>query len=87
MCNKECSGCPFDFFSEESELVQNYGCLPTPHEIMNMRVQHGKTWACHSQPEKPCKGAVQWLQKEGLPYRVVDSELLTESSDWGLYAA
>jgi hypothetical protein len=85
MCNKQCSGCPFNFFSEESETIQNYGCLPTPHDIMRMRVVHGKTWACHSEPTKPCVGAIEWLQSEGLPYKVEDGELMTEDSDWHLF--
>ena len=78
------SACPFSF-TEQSEYVQNLGCLPSPYEIRNMRVIHGKSWACHSEPTKPCVGAIRWLKEEGLPYNVIDSELLTEKSPWHLY--
>lgn len=39
--------CPFSF-NEASEYGQETGCLPTPMEIINLRVKHGKTWACHN---------------------------------------
>lgn len=84
---EECStvgACPFAF-TDKSEQAQNYGCLPTPHEIMNMRTVHGKTWACHSNPEKPCLGALRYLKKRNLPFKVLDKELLTEDSDWQKY--
>lgn len=86
-CPKSCSSfgsCPFAF-SEESEIVQNYGCLPSPIQIVNMRVKHGKTWACHTEPTKPCLGALKHLKNEGLPHKVVDLNLITEQSDWHLY--
>jgi hypothetical protein len=88
MCNiKECEQvfCPFAC-TGESEKIQNYGCLPTPQDIVYMRVQHGKTWACHSEPTKACAGAIAQLKSKGLPYTVIDKQLLTESSQWHLYA-
>ncbi len=86
MCTKNCqkTTCPFAY-TEESEVIQNYGCLPTPHQILTMRVEHGKTWACHSEPDKPCAGALRTLQERGLPYKVIDAQLVTEEHDWSLY--
>lgn len=86
-CTKACSvtSCPFAY-TDESEQIQSYGCLPTPREIRIMRVDHGKTWACHSNPRKPCLGALLDLQKNGLPHKVIDCELLTENHPWHLYA-
>lgn len=78
------STCPFAW-TEHSEMAQNYGCLPTRTDIVNMRVVHGKTWACHDEPTKPCVGAIQHLKESGLPYKVIDTSLLTEKSSWGLY--
>lgn len=86
MCDKDCksSTCPFAF-TDESEQIQNYGCLPTPNEIRNMRTKHGKTWACHSDTSKPCVGGVADLKENGLPYHVIDKNLLTEESNWHLF--
>ncbi len=78
--------CPFAF-TDESEKVQNYGCLPTPREIIDMRIYHGKTWACHSDPTKPCVGAIRALQEAGLPHRVVDPVLVTDRDDWRPFRA
>lgn len=77
-------GCPFSF-TEESEIIQNYGCLPTPMEIVEMRQDYGKTWACHSEPNKPCLGALRWQKNKGLDYKVIDTRLVTEHDDWGVY--
>jgi hypothetical protein len=51
-----------------------------------MRVEHGKTWACHEHNTRPCAGAIQYLKKNQLPYLVVDQALVTENSDWSIYA-
>jgi hypothetical protein len=86
MCTKQCStvgGCPFSF-TDESEQIQNYGCLPTPLEIVHMRQAHGKTWACHSDNTKPCLGALKFQRSLGVDSTVVDSNLVTEDSNWGL---
>jgi hypothetical protein len=80
----ESSACPFAF-SDLSEQVQNYGCLPTPSEIVTMRVSHGKTWACHEAPDKPCAGAIKRLKSQGLPYAVIDPKLITDKDNWTLY--
>lgn len=76
--------CPFAW-TEASERVQNYGCLPEPWEIRNMRVHHGKTWACHSDPDNPCIGAIRFLKERGEPYKVIDTKLITEQDEWGQY--
>lgn len=83
---KECarSSCPFAHTTQSDE-VQNFGCLPTPYEIIDMRVNHGKTWACHSNPKKPCLGGLRHLRDHGLPYRVLDPNLVSEQDPWELY--
>jgi hypothetical protein len=83
----ECSttgACPFSF-SELSEQAQNYGCLPSPHQILRMRTVFQKTWACHSNTEKPCLGAMNFLREKGLPFQVVDSVLVKEEDDWSSF--
>jgi len=85
-CTKECSmtSCPFAY-TDESEMAQNYGCLPSGFEIINMRVKHGKTWACHSDDTKPCIGGIQALKEKGLEYKVIDMKLVTLKDDWSKY--
>lgn len=43
---KMCDTCPFNF-TDKSEQVQNYGCLPSPMEILNDMKVMNKNWACH----------------------------------------
>lgn len=85
---EECStegACPFSF-TAESEYIQNMGCLPTPMQIVAMRQYEGRTWACHSNPTKPCLGAIKFQQEHGLDASVTgEHALVTEDSPWHLY--
>ena len=56
-----CECCPFAF-TDASEEVQNYGCLPTPFEIIEMKRETGHNWSCHSNEKKICKGFVEHVK-------------------------
>lgn len=75
--------CPFAF-NEVSEVAQSYGCLPTPFEIIVMKVKYNKTWACHDNSDKPCLGAIRMLKNNKIDYKQ-EGELITLDSDWGQY--
>jgi hypothetical protein len=62
--SKSCPGCPFDFCSEDSERAQNYGCLPSPYEILTDMKKTGKNWACHDNPKKICRGLASFIKDE-----------------------
>lgn len=51
-----CKSCPFNHYSEESQQVQNYGCLPTHIDILKIKDETGNNWACHSNNKKVCGG-------------------------------
>lgn len=88
MCTKECSldSCPFAF-TEESEKIQNYRCLPSPAEILTMKIIHNKTWACHSNPNKPCLGGLLRLKELGLDYKFNKKDLITENDDYSKFTS
>lgn len=79
--NNQTSSCPFAF-NEVSEAAQGYGCLPSPFEIIKLRTELGKTWACHDEPSVPCTGAIKYLKEHNLPYKVLDKNLITERDNW-----
>lgn len=84
MCSKNCNTegcCPFAF-NEESEKAQNYGCLPSAWDIIHMRKVHGKTWACHEDTTKPCKGALLYMKEKGIACRIIDTDLVTLDDHW-----
>lgn len=75
----ECKTCPFAF-SDESENVQNLGCLPTPQEILRIKRDTGKNWACHDNESRPCAGYVRAARKLGIDYR--SGGVMTYSEWW-----
>ena len=81
----ECSttgSCPFAF-SDESEKVQNYGCIPTRGEIISMKIDFDKSWACHDNPSKPCLGALKALSYSNVDNKV--NSLISIDDDWSLF--
>lgn len=61
-----CYACPFAF-TAESEQAQNYGCLPTLYEAMELQ-RSGINWCCHEDETKPCAGQVVFCHEENIPY-------------------
>jgi hypothetical protein len=59
-----CSGCPFDFGKEETEMAYNLGCLPGISKIDALCEQSDTAWACHSEPNKVCLGHARRRNKE-----------------------
>jgi len=57
-----CETCPFAF-SEASEMVQNYGCLPEPADIIRMKRESGHNWSCHYNGKKKCQGFVDFVKE------------------------
>jgi hypothetical protein len=62
-----CPACPFAM-TEQSESIQNLGCLPTPYEAMQIMRGEGKNWCCHEDETKPCAGQVSYCREEGISY-------------------
>ena len=64
-CNT-CNGCPC-VFTDESEKIQNYGCLPDHNDLVKKYLNNEGIWACHSNPKKPCGGLIQILKSNSIP--------------------
>ena len=69
-----CTTCPFAF-TEESEIAQNYGCLPTAGDIVKMKVNTGNNWACHG-ADTVCRGFIEYVRDERLPLDLTTGELV-----------
>lgn len=72
MC-KECKLCPFAF-TDASEEAQNFGCLPSPYDIIQMKRETGHNWGCHSVEGRVCAGFVNFISEERTPrYTDIDT--------------
>ena len=78
-----CNTCPFAL-TEESEYVQNLGCLPTPFDIVQMKIKSGHNWGCHFNEEKICSGFSEYI-KETKPELDVNSGGLISYKKWYSY--
>lgn len=86
MCKKECSACPFNFFSEESMQVQNYGCLPEPSHVIDMYKEHDAVWGCHETSEeegnlKACVGFLKYAKRNGIKVEP-KGKIIVDYSQW-----
>lgn len=58
-----CMSCPYSS-NEETEIIHNYGCLPTPKDIMELKVTTGHNWSCHNDETKVCSGFATDLKQK-----------------------
>lgn len=63
---KSCLTCPFAY-TDESERVQNYGCIPSASDIVKEMASTNKNWACHDD-NKICRGAANHHKEHNLPF-------------------
>lgn len=65
-----CEACPFSC-SEEAEKGMNFGCLPAPYDIIEIKKNTDKNWACHEHPKEdvPCAGWAAYAKEHGLDYK------------------
>lgn len=81
-CNHKSPDCCCPFAETvASEYVQGLGCLPSGFDIIVMARDHGRTWACHGDPDKPCVGALRELKRRGIEHKPT-RPYLTEADDW-----
>ena len=54
---RPCVACPFrDGETEEATLGQNYGCLPSRFDMVEMFDENGTAMSCHENDKKVCCG-------------------------------
>ncbi|WP_216833402.1 hypothetical protein [Bacillus velezensis] len=71
-----CISCPFSH-SEEAEMAQNYGCLPTPQQIVEMKEKSGHNWACHSDETILCGGFAKYIKRNRPDLNINEGQLIS----------
>jgi hypothetical protein len=77
-CKTVCNGCPFTY-TDESEMISNYGCLPDAHQILEMYLDNKGLWKCHSK-DRPCGGLIAMLKENNVPMDKNNELLITEEN-------
>lgn len=75
-----CVTCPFSY-NDDADQAQNYGCLPTRYDIIEMKEKSGHNWACHSDETVLCGGFARHLVEERLDLDVKVGGLISYE-DW-----
>jgi hypothetical protein len=71
---KPCNGCPFnDGTTDEATRAQNYGCLPTAHEMVKHFDEHTRSIGCHGASGRLCRGLLG-VRPEAIDKPVKDYE-------------
>lgn len=71
-----CMSCPFSH-SDEAEMAQNYGCLPTPKQIIEMKEKSGHNWACHSDETVLCGGFAKYIKRNRPDLNINKGQLIS----------
>lgn len=71
-----CMSCPFAH-SDEAEMAQNYGCLPTPQQIVEMKEKSGHNWACHSDETVLCGGFAKYIKRNRPDLNINEGQLIS----------
>lgn len=75
-----CNGCPCTY-TDESEQISNYGCLPDFNKLIEFYLEGRGIWKCHSK-NKPCGGLIQVLKLNNIPMDKNNELLITEDNPW-----
>lgn len=75
-----CVTCPFSY-NDEANQAQNYGCLPTRYDIIEMKKKSGHNWACHYDETILCGGFARYLIDERSDLDVKEGGLISYD-DW-----
>jgi hypothetical protein len=73
-----CNGCPCTY-TNESEIISNYGCLPDGIDLVRMYLENKGHWKCHSKDRK-CGGLTHVLKENKIPFNKNNELLITEDN-------
>jgi len=73
-----CNGCPCTY-TDESEQISNYGCLPDWNNLVEKYLNNEGIWKCHSR-DVPCGGLIQVLKMNNIPLDKNNKMLVTEDN-------
>jgi hypothetical protein len=73
-----CDGCPCTY-TEESEIISNYGCLPDWNNLVEYYLNNKGIWKCHSK-DRVCGGLIEILKSNDIPLNKNNSLLITEDN-------